>query len=594
MNDHGPVTLAAAQPPAALVFVLSCLYALGACQPAPDVTRSSAGDRAPPEARESAHDHAAAALPAAALPAAALPAAALPPVADGDARTSGDALAAKGAGGVPTSSTARAERWAPYPPGRWRLAPARALEPVVIWASHILVRHTQALDEESFSFAKWTSVAPTQRTREQALERAKRIAAEARQRPERFAELAREASDDVTNREQGGRLGGLRASQLSFWPQVLDTFAALRPGEVSEPVETRFGFHVFLRQAPPAEEAISGRHIVISHDGSGWSRMTTCKDELPSRTREEAQRLANRIFDALRARPASFADWVQRYSDDCDAAVGGDFGRWSTRDIAPFERRLDTLRTLAPGQMAPPRETHVGFEIIARTPERPRQRLAAELISMRFDPWVSASSPSSRDNALREARAAAEELAQDPGRFGELQRRYCCVGPAVWEEGREPAALRAVLAALRPGEIASEPVRTAGAYLLAKKLGASDVALPTPPLAQLELPSPEHVPVPSLLAALPFDEARATLLEVSRESAVALGLSASVSGQLGSLLADWATTSEPLRLELQQAQLQLALERAHALLGDDAHARYRAALEAGMADRVLSRRLPMF
>lgn len=495
------------------------------------------------------------------------------------------------AGRAPGSS----ERWAPYPPGRWRLEPPAALAPAVIWVSHILVRHARAADEESFSFANWKSVAPpATRSREEALARARDIAEAAKQRPERFAELASLYSEDITNREHGGSLGGLRASQLLFWPQVLDAFAALRPGEVSDPVETRFGFHIFLRQPAPAEQTVSGRHIVISHDRTLWSRMATCKDELPPRTREQALQLATEIFQRLQAHPESFADAVQRYSDDCDAAVGGDFGSWSSREVAPFERRLEVLRSLAVGEVAPPRETHVGFEIIVRTPERPRQRLAARLLSINFDPWVAESDPKSRQGALRTALEAARELEAHPARLEELQSRYCCAGPAVWKEGREPPSLGAVLAALKPGEIASRPLRVPGAYVVAQKLDPAEVALPARPLAELELPSAEHVTLQSLLGLLSFDAAHEALSRLSRESAGALGLSSAVESELGAELANWAMASNTLMPKQRAVQLELALQQARTLLTDDLYARYRTALEEGLTESVLSQRKPMF
>jgi hypothetical protein len=493
------------------------------------------------------------------------------------------------------STPGPSERWAPYPPGRWRLVPPKALEPVVIWASQILVRHAQAADEESFSFAKWKSVAPpVARTRAEALALAREIADQARRRPEQFAELARQYSEDITNREQGGSLAGLRASQLLFWPQVLDAFAAIRPGEVSEPVETRFGFHVFLRQAPPVEEGISGQHIVISHDRVTWSRMATCKDELPTRTREQALSLATTVFQAVQAQPESFPDAVQKYSEDCDVAVGGDFGSWSTREVAPFERRLEVLRSLAPGETAPPRETHVGFEIIRRTHERPRQRFAAELISVQFDPWAAASQPTSRENALRKATDAARELKLQPARFTEFQSLYCCSDPFLWEEGREPPGLRSSLESMQPGDMSPEPVRASAAYMLARKLDPVEFAFPAQPMAELELPSAQGVALETLLVSLSSEGAGEKLSQLSRDSAGALGVSPDVAGKLSALLGDWASASESLVSEQREAQLESALEASRALLDDSIYARYRAALEAGITESVLSRRLPMF
>ncbi len=59
---------------------------------------------------------------------------------------------------------------------------------------------------------------------------------------EDFAELAREYSTDATSAQQGGDLG--------WWPRGLlirpfdEAIWSLKVGEISEPVETRFGYHI--------------------------------------------------------------------------------------------------------------------------------------------------------------------------------------------------------------------------------------------------------------------------------------------------------------------------------------------------------------
>jgi peptidyl-prolyl cis-trans isomerase SurA len=57
-----------------------------------------------------------------------------------------------------------------------------------------------------------------------------------------FAELARLNSDDTGSASRGGDLGWIVAGDLV--PEFERAMTALKPGEVSEPVRTQFGFHV--------------------------------------------------------------------------------------------------------------------------------------------------------------------------------------------------------------------------------------------------------------------------------------------------------------------------------------------------------------
>jgi hypothetical protein len=103
-----------------------------------------------------------------------------------------------------------------------------------IEASHILVSYQGA-----------TRAKPTvTRTREQARELATQLAARAREPGTDFAQLAKDASDGPSGVE-GGVLPRFGRQQMV--KPFSDAAFALRPGEISDVVETNFGFHIIKR-----------------------------------------------------------------------------------------------------------------------------------------------------------------------------------------------------------------------------------------------------------------------------------------------------------------------------------------------------------
>ena len=80
------------------------------------------------------------------------------------------------------------------------------------------------------------------RTREMALERAKQLRAELDTGKEDFLAMAKRVSDDPDKRKNGGDLGWF--SPKSLEPAMVAAAATLKKGEVSQPVETRHGYHI--------------------------------------------------------------------------------------------------------------------------------------------------------------------------------------------------------------------------------------------------------------------------------------------------------------------------------------------------------------
>jgi peptidyl-prolyl cis-trans isomerase SurA len=113
-------------------------------------------------------------------------------------------------------------------------APEEAAETAT--ASHILIRYAGSMR------------APAEITRSQ--DEARRLADEvlkkARHPGADFAELANQYTEDPSGKGRGGRLGTFgRGRMVPTFDQA--TFA-LAPGEVSDVVETPFGYHIIYRE----------------------------------------------------------------------------------------------------------------------------------------------------------------------------------------------------------------------------------------------------------------------------------------------------------------------------------------------------------
>lgn len=114
-----------------------------------------------------------------------------------------------------------------------------------------------------------------------------------------FAEIARRLSADTATRDSGGSLGWFRRGTMV--KAFEETAFRLKPGEISDVVETDFGYHIIqVQRVQPAE--VLARHILI-------------QPEISPAQVEVARRLADSVRAAL-ARGASFDSLALRYGDE--------------------------------------------------------------------------------------------------------------------------------------------------------------------------------------------------------------------------------------------------------------------------------------
>ena len=82
---------------------------------------------------------------------------------------------------------------------------------------------------------------------------------------EKFADLAKDYSNDPGSAEKGGKLEGLRGRE-GLDPAFANAAFALNPGEVSNPVLTQFGYHIILlndKKTVDGAEKIEVSHILL-------------------------------------------------------------------------------------------------------------------------------------------------------------------------------------------------------------------------------------------------------------------------------------------------------------------------------------------
>jgi parvulin-like peptidyl-prolyl isomerase len=97
-----------------------------------------------------------------------------------------------------------------------------------------------------------------------------------------FQALAKKVSNDTQSAQNGGSLGSAVAS--TYVPEFGQAVAALEPGEISEPVQTEFGWHVIrlvTKQVTPFDQAkeqlVQGQSVEVFND---WVRQQVEQDGL--------------------------------------------------------------------------------------------------------------------------------------------------------------------------------------------------------------------------------------------------------------------------------------------------------------------------
>jgi peptidyl-prolyl cis-trans isomerase SurA len=176
---------------------------------------------------------------------------------------------------------------------------------------------------------------------------------------EDFAGLATQYSHDPTA-QQGGDLGYFRRGDMI--PEFENVAFSLSPGEISDVVETVFGYHI-IKVEEKKEDQIRARHILFlvrpSHE-----------DTL------RVQRLADSLCQQL-SEGADFTQLAKDFSADEESKkIGGELGWYPIDQMTPeFKEGVNELQI---GQISPPLKSEFGIHILKVLDRKEQRKLTLE------------------------------------------------------------------------------------------------------------------------------------------------------------------------------------------------------------------------
>ncbi len=161
---------------------------------------------------------------------------------------------------------------------------------------------------------------------------------------EKFATLARLYSEDPGSARKGGELG--MASRNIFWPAFSDAAMALKPGSVSQIVETPDGFHI-IQVIEKKGDSFNARHILL-------------KPQYTSEDQEKAFKRLDSLKTAIDSNKIAFDLAARFYSEDPATRTNG--GQMADPNTGSSYFEIDQIKpedyqavkNLEPGQVSSP------------------------------------------------------------------------------------------------------------------------------------------------------------------------------------------------------------------------------------------------
>lgn len=229
---------------------------------------------------------------------------------------------------------------------------------------------------------------------------------------EKFSTLARIYSEDPGSARKGGELG--LASKSIFWPAFSDAAMSLKPGVISQIVETPDGFHI-IEVLEKKGDMFNARHILIK----------------PSYTDEDRQK-AFKTLDSLKTEiqnnAVTFQMAARFYSQDAQTKTNG--GQMADPYTGSSYFEIDQLKPEDYAAIKDLKEGEISEPVQSTDNEGRNGNTVYKIIKVdKIIPAHTASFDNDYSELLEDARSKKQETAIDQFINGKIKTTYIIIDP---------------------------------------------------------------------------------------------------------------------------------------------------------------------
>lgn len=229
---------------------------------------------------------------------------------------------------------------------------------------------------------------------------------------EKFSTLARIYSEDPGSARKGGELG--MASKSIFWPAFSDAAMSLKPGVISQIVETPDGFHI-IEIIDKKGDMFNARHILI-------------KPQYTEQDKEKAFKTLDSLKTEIHNNAVTFSLAAKFYSQDAATKTNG--GQMADPNTGSSYFEIDQLKPQDYAAIKDLKEGEISEPVESKDNEGRDGNTVYKIIRVdKIIPAHTASFDNDYSDLLEEARAKEQNAAIDEFIDGKIKTTYIVIDP---------------------------------------------------------------------------------------------------------------------------------------------------------------------